>query len=322
MATLYWRKGRAYLNWREGGKRYRRSLGPVSEHDAETARQLKAFEIRTGKRLFSDTPRFRDFAVTYLAWHESEYPDSNERVAGILDRVFQEFHGQALDEITTFDLERWKVERMKQVKKATALKELRTLSAMYQAAILWGLAPHNPVRAVKKPSEKSGKPPKWYTKAELTRLYAESDIRADWWRFIANTGLRRSEITHAKREHIQNGVLHVLSEEGARTKSGKWRHIPLSKGAQDALRGLGSDYLLPPMDRRTLTRLFRQDARKAGLSGTLHALRHTFAAHLASNGVPLRDIQALMGHATIRTTEVYAHLAPENLGAAVTKLKL
>lgn len=41
-----------------------------------------------------------------------------------------------------------------------------------------------------------------------------------------------------------------------------------------------------------------------------HELRHSFASILTSGGAPLRGVQSLLGHSTIRTTERYAHLAP------------
>ena len=44
---------------------------------------------------------------------------------------------------------------------------------------------------------------------------------------------------------------------------------------------------------------------------TVHTLRHTFGSQLAIQGIPLRRIQALMGHSSITTTERYAHLAKE-----------
>jgi site-specific recombinase XerD len=44
--------------------------------------------------------------------------------------------------------------------------------------------------------------------------------------------------------------------------------------------------------------------------GTVHDLRHTYASHLVLAGVPLRMVQELLGHASIRTTERYSHLAP------------
>jgi integrase len=41
-----------------------------------------------------------------------------------------------------------------------------------------------------------------------------------------------------------------------------------------------------------------------------HDLRHTFATRLAASGVPLRTIQEFLGHADLKTTQIYAHYAP------------
>ena len=45
----------------------------------------------------------------------------------------------------------------------------------------------------------------------------------------------------------------------------------------------------------------------------IHDLRHTFASTLVNNGVSLYEVQKLLGHAHIRTTERYAHLKQERL---------
>ncbi|MEO5355492.1 MAG: tyrosine-type recombinase/integrase, partial [Magnetococcus sp. XQGC-1] len=61
--------------------------------------------------------------------------------------------------------------------------------------------------------------------------------------------------------------------------------------------------------------------RKAGIENFhIHDLRHTCAAWLVTSGVALPEVRDLLGHSTIRMTERYAHLAPENIRAAVAVL--
>ena len=46
-----------------------------------------------------------------------------------------------------------------------------------------------------------------------------------------------------------------------------------------------------------------------------HDLRHTFASHFMMRGGNLYDLQKLMGHSEVKTTERYAHLSPQSLVA-------
>ena len=62
-------------------------------------------------------------------------------------------------------------------------------------------------------------------------------------------------------------------------------------------------------------------ARDAELKGvTVHCLRHTYASQLAMAGVPIPTIKELLGHGSITTTMIYAHLASEHLKEAVKRL--
>lgn len=68
-----------------------------------------------------------------------------------------------------------------------------------------------------------------------------------------------------------------------------------------------------PLSRQTWGRRhFRPAADRVGIPAEArpHDLRHTFASWLVQDGVPLREVQRLMGHKSITTTERYAHLAP------------
>ena len=68
------------------------------------------------------------------------------------------------------------------------------------------------------------------------------------------------------------------------------------------------------MDPHSLRTRLLAAARAAGVTKpvTCHILRHSFATHLATAGVPLHQLQAYLGHAHIETTTIYTHLTPIN----------
>jgi len=61
---------------------------------------------------------------------------------------------------------------------------------------------------------------------------------------------------------------------------------------------------------------------RAGITkrATCHTLRHSFATHLLENGVNIRVVQELMGHADVKTTEIYTHVMQKDLTAVVSPL--
>ena len=133
------------------------------------------------------------------------------------------------------------------------------------------------------------------------------------------TGARRNEITFAKWDYIdwKNRTLLV-----PKSKSGRPRVIALNNSAvallTTTLRIDGNPYIFPsPVNGRPSASLhFPWDRirKRAGLADVrLHDLRHTFASILVNKGEQLYDVQTLLGHANPRTTQRYAHLAPQKL---------
>lgn len=120
-----------------------------------------------------------------------------------------------------------------------------------------------------------------------------------------------------------------------RGKGDKMRNVPLMKVVRDAvmtyknicpLLGDGKAPLFvgargKPLQAAVFQRTLRTLRRQMGLPESLtpHALRHAFATHLLSRGAELRDIQELLGHSSLSTTQRYTHVDATRLMDAYNK---
>jgi integrase len=144
-----------------------------------------------------------------------------------------------------------------------------------------------------------------------------------------NTGLRRGELLALTWGDLDL-VGAMLTVRGSAAKSGVTRHVPLNGEAVRVLtewRSAGAAaaaLVFPGPDGGPMFSLktsWQKVAKAAKLqSFTFHDLRHTFASKLVQAGVDLNTVRELLGHADIKMTLRYAHLAPAHKAAAVAKL--
>jgi len=146
------------------------------------------------------------------------------------------------------------------------------------------------------------------------------------------TGCRASELSNLKIEDVHLGESFCM----CRGKGDKQRLVPLGGKAIAAVTDyLGqerpaliarsprpSGWLLVSRTGRRLRReaiweIVKKYARRAGLPSKIgpHTLRHSFATHLLAGGADLRQVQEMLGHASIATTQIYTHVDQSRLKA-------
>ena len=73
------------------------------------------------------------------------------------------------------------------------------------------------------------------------------------------------------------------------------------------------------LTRQAMHKRYHRIVESLGIDATVHALRHSYATHLLRNGANIRQVQMLLGHADIKTTQIYTHLDTDDLLATFDK---
>lgn len=142
-------------------------------------------------------------------------------------------------------------------------------------------------------------------------------------------GLRVSEVVALRTKDVDFDR-HVLTVRW--WKWNKDRQIPLPNSLYDELQSLLSlteaDSFVFESERwgmlttTTLQKIFHQWCKRIGIKKdvTFHSLRHSFATHLLEQGTDIRYVQTLLGHANIRTTQIYTHVMQPALDKIISPL--
>lgn len=224
-------------------------------------------------------------------------------------------------------------------KKTSVARKLASLRTFFQFLVREGALEVNPAKLVSTPRIER-KLPTHLSIEDAIRFIETPDLETDLGKrdraileFLYATGIRVSELTklNLKDVDFQNKLVRVMG------KRRKQRIVPFNDLAVQALYG----YLMirqnfldnSPPDVRDDQAVFlnyqgtRITTRSVGrmvdkyikLCADMHSdisphsLRHSFATHLLDSGADLRDIQELLGHARLSTTQIYTHVSMEKI---------
>jgi integrase len=212
-----------------------------------------------------------------------------------------------------------------------ANRTIAVLSRMFSLAVRWGWRADNPCKGVERNQE--NKRHRYLTGAELARLSkAFAGLRdqnaANAMRLLLLTGARQGELLAAKWRDIDFEA-RVWAKPAATTKQAAMHRVPLSAATVQVLTEMraqadeDADWIFPARGgghRPHVNEAWIKAREAAKLDGVhLHDLRHAYASILASAGLSLPVIGALLGHATPVTTARYSHLFDDPLRQATER---
>ena len=225
-----------------------------------------------------------------------------------------------------------------QKSKSSIARKLAALRTFFQFLVREGLLELNPAKLVSTPRQEK-KLPNHLSVEEAVRFIESPDTQTDLGKrdramleLMYATGVRVAELTTMNLGDIdfRSQLIRVTG------KRRKQRIVPFGDPAGEALRSylkirekflcnapvsardeeaLFLNYQGTRITTRSVGRMVDKYIRLcAGIHNiSPHALRHSFATHLLDSGADLRDIQELLGHARLSTTQVYTHVSMEKL---------
>jgi integrase/recombinase XerD len=211
----------------------------------------------------------------------------------------------------------------------TLARKLSAAKAFYEYLTNTGKMDSNPTTELKGISAEKPLPKIISREQAQILLEAKKPNEKLMLRTLYATGLRASELVGLKLQDVdtEQGILRV------RGKGQKTRLVPFDGDTGTLIRhyiehlrprpkGSAKELFLSrlggPYTRQALWKLVKKNCLRAGLNNVSpHTLRHAFATHLLENGMNLRSIQMLLGHADLSTTEIYSHVRQDRLGNVV-----
>ena len=258
--------------------------------------------------------------------------------------VFLEKNKKKINEITPIDIEKFTSKFTTQgLEKSTISRKMSALSHFFIFLLEENIIKSNPIHELDLPKQIK-KLPKILSVDQVEKLIKSSredqsvnGIRLNTMiEILYATGIRISELVEMKLSATYAEKNFLLIQG----KGNKERLVPISENTEDKIKdylkirnefinnGTDSKWLFPSkqsskghITRQRFNQLLQTLCERVNLNNiriSPHKLRHAFATHLLANGLDLRSLQQMLGHADISTTQIYTHVLKDRLKKLVS----
>ena len=230
-----------------------------------------------------------------------------------------DFSNKKPEELTEDDVKAYMAEKTTDKSSSSIIVFLSSIRYAYS-----NILKEDITQGIKRP-KRERRIPAVLTKEEVRKLFDTTPTKKSklMLQFIYACGFRISELINLKIDDLDFNEMigHVRQSKG---KKDRVFNIPkflakkLEKQCKTQKENNQEFLFTGPKGRltdRNLQKIVRVVAKKAGINKEVspHTLRHSFATHLLENGVDIRKIQELLGHADLSTTQIYTHISTEEL---------
>lgn len=285
------------------------------------------------KKALKAVPTIAEFITnSYLPYIKTYKRSWDTDVSLMKNHVLPHFGQLYLDAFTKQDLIAFIGQHVKTHKPGSVNRVIILLRYIFNCAIRWettGVS-KNPTAGIPL-LEENNKQERYLTATEANALigalkHSDNQMLQYIIPMLILTGARRNEVLYAKWTDFNIEQRHWCIPIN---KSGKPRYVPMSDGVVNLLdvmpRHQGCAYVFAnPKTHKPYKSFFcawNTARRSVGLGDVrIHDLRHSFASFLINNGRSLYEVQKILGHTQIKTTQRYAHLSQESLLAAANAI--
>ena len=332
MATIYTRKGatgtKFYINLAINGKRIRRLAG----YTMKAAKlQLKRVEYESIFNQQSPTTSLDNAFSSYMDYiNTTSIKLQQIKVIQRKVRWFCEYCQvkgiSKLEDIKSMHASDYIITRSntlvqsgyncgsdelcQKISPSTLNREIGFIKRFFSYCIDMEWIDRNPFRSVKPFKVKSNTVRYSFTDSDIRLIMDNAGRFYDFYYLLLHTGIRATDAFKLKPEHFEGRYIKVQMN-----KTGDFLHVPIPEHVLDVLQPrMGLCTLFAPLksDRqrrncvKNIQRLFEPDFVRTN-NINLHTFRHTYAHNMLNKGVPKEVLQTLLGHRSIKTTEIYAN---------------